>query len=227
MGRGSLCLLFFALLFLLVSLGLTLASIVTDYWYTADATSATNQTVQNVFSYHFGMWRKCYTYNIPDSVPDERRAGMCGYTYQDLIPVREDTRTFEQKRYLHLERSWLGCMLACAAVQVFSVLTLICGLWPADCKSIKKSSLYLVSAILSLIAGMCGIASGICFIALRDHDIYSRMIYPSQVTYSYGWSFALGWGGTGLCLLEGFIFLCLLRKDYDDVNETRKYNSFG
>ncbi|XP_060076494.1 transmembrane protein 178B-like [Ylistrum balloti] len=227
MGRGSLCLLFFALFFMLVSLGLTLASIVTDFWYTVDATAATNRTVQTIFSYNFGMWRKCYTYSIPDSVPVDRRTGMCGYTYQDLIPVREDTRTFEEKRYLHLERSWLGCMMACAAVQVFGVLTLICGLWPADCKSLKKSSLYLVSAILCLIAGMCGIASGICFIALRDIDIFTHVIYPSHVTYSYGWSFALGWGGTGLCILEGFIFLCLLRSDYININETRKYNSFG
>lgn len=227
MGRGTLSLLFFALVFLLMSMGLTLTSIVSDFWYTADASKATNQTVKQVFSYNFGMWRKCYTYGIPASIPDDLRVGTCGYTYQELVPATEETRTFEEKRYLNLERSWVGCMLASAVIQVVCVLTLICGLWPADCKSFRKPTLYLLAAILCLLAGVGGIASGTIFIALRDKDIYSNPIYPANVTHTYSWSFGMAWGGAGLCLLQGFIFLCLLRKDYDDANETKKYSSFG
>lgn len=72
---------------------------------------------------------------------------------------------------------------------------------------------------------MAAIASGICFIALRDLDHSTRNAYPTNVETSYDWSFILGWVGTGLCLLEGFIFLGLLRMDYDDVAETGRYQT--
>lgn len=77
-----------------------------------------------------------------------------------------------------------------------------------------------------LIPAMCGIASGIVFIAMRDMDATTRNIYPANTTYSYGYSFMLSWIGTGLCIVEGFFFLCLLKMDYNDVKESGKYNSF-
>jgi len=55
--------------------------------------------------------------------------------------------------------------------------------------------------------GMAGVASGICFIALRDKDSQSLRIYPDHVTYQYGLSFILAWVGAGLCIVEGFLFL--------------------
>lgn len=72
---------------------------------------------------------------------------------------------------------------------------------------------------------MAGIASGICFIALRDLDHTTRSVFPEGTTTKYAWSFILGWVGTGLCLLEGFIFLALLRMDYDDVADSGRYQT--
>ena len=72
---------------------------------------------------------------------------------------------------------------------------------------------------------MAGIASGICFIAMRDIDETSREIYPDDVNRSYAWSFMLAWAGTGIVLLQGFVFLCLLRMDYDDVAESNNYKT--
>ncbi|KAK3089804.1 hypothetical protein FSP39_006662 [Pinctada imbricata] len=226
MGKGQLCLLFLVLFMILISLALTLVAIVTDYWYTVDVdeTKVTNVTVVNSFTYSFGMWRKCYDV-VPDDVPVDRRVNKCAYTYQDLIPARDPTSAAD-KRYLHLERSWVGCLIASAAVQIFAILTLICGLWPADCNPFKRAKLYLVASILCLLAGMCGIASGICFIALRDMDANSREIYPSHTSTKYNYSFMLAWIGNGFCILEGFVFLCLLKMDYNDINESGKYNTF-
>lgn len=64
MGRGQLCLLFLVLCMILISLGLILTSIVTDYWYNVQ-NSNSNTTVANTYSYSFGMWRKCYTKDVP------------------------------------------------------------------------------------------------------------------------------------------------------------------
>lgn len=52
-----------------------------------------------------------------------------------------------------LERAWVGCAIASAGIQIFAILTMICGLWPADCANAKRSTLYLVTSILCLIAG--------------------------------------------------------------------------
>lgn len=72
---------------------------------------------------------------------------------------------------------------------------------------------------------MAAISSGICFIALRDLDKTSRAIYPVNVELRYDWSFIIGWVATGLCLLEGFVFLALLRMDYEDVAESGRYHT--
>ena len=74
-------------------------------------------------------------------------------------------------------------------------------------------------------SAMAGIASGICFIALRDLDHNSRNTYPDGVDTEYQWSFMLGWAGTGLCMIEGFLFLAVLRMDYDDVAESGRYTT--
>lgn len=226
MGKGQLCLLFLVLFLILASLALMLTGIVTDYWYRVDASGSSNTTVKERFTYHFGMWRKCYTYSIPPEIPIDRRAGRCVYTYQDLFPRTMATFSASDERYLHLERSWIACLIAGAAIQVFAILTLICGLWPADCKSVKRSSLYLSASILCLFGAMCGITSGIIFIAMRDMDGTSRNFYPANTTHQYGWSFMLSWIGTGLCVIQGFFFLCLLKMDYNDINESGKYNTF-
>lgn len=79
---------------------------------------------------------------------------------------------------------------------------------------------------LSEFSAMAGITSGICFIALRDMDSSSRSIYPNNTTVLYDYSFMLEWASNALCILEGFVFLCLLKMDYNDINESGKYNSF-
>lgn len=70
---------------------------------------------------------------------------------------------------------------------------------------------------------MCGIVSGISFIALRDIDRKDRAMYPDGVSSQYGWSFMVTWISSGLNLVDSFILLCLLRTVYDDVNEGNKY----
>ena len=44
-------------------------------------------------------------------------------------------------------------MITAGALQLFTVIVLIFGLWPGDCKAVKRSSLYLIAAIMSLIGG--------------------------------------------------------------------------
>ena len=65
MSSCHMCCLFTVLLFILVSLGLIVTSIVTDFWYSADGNDSPNATVRRDFTYHFGMWRKCYENGIP------------------------------------------------------------------------------------------------------------------------------------------------------------------
>ena len=88
---------------------------------------------------------------------------------------------------------------------------------------VQKLNIFL--SYLFLLIAMAAIASGICFIALRDLDKTSRAIYPLMVVTKYTWSFIIGWVATGLCLLEGFVFLCLLRMDYEDVGESGRYHT--
>lgn len=67
MGKCHLCLLFTVLFLILVSLGLLVTSIVTDFWYEVDGTKSSNSTIQRDYSYTMGMWRKCYKNGIPFS----------------------------------------------------------------------------------------------------------------------------------------------------------------
>ena len=75
MSSCHMCCLFTVLLFILVSLGLIVTSIVTDFWYSADGNDSQNATVRRDFTYHFGMWRKCYENGIP----------TCKYLFQANI----------------------------------------------------------------------------------------------------------------------------------------------
>lgn len=224
MSSCHMCALFTALLLLLVSIGLIVTSVVTDFWYKA-SNDSNNATVKRDFNYHFGMWRKCYENGIPTFEPAENRQGDCVFTYKDMVKRAEDNMPWEDYRYLSLERSWVALMITAGGLELFTIIVLIFGLWPGDCKAIRRSSIYLIAAVMSLLGAMAAIASGICFIALRDIDETSRKIYPNEVDRDYSWSFILAWVGTGLVLIQGFIFLCLLRMDYDDVGETNQYKS--
>ncbi|KAL3877248.1 hypothetical protein ACJMK2_034981 [Sinanodonta woodiana] len=228
-GRCHMCLLFLALFLILVSLALIVTCVVTDFWYEADGTAKeiVNDTIKRNFSYRFGMWRKCYTQGVPIEVAPEDRQGDCQFTYKHFIKREESAMSYADWKYLNLERSWVGLLISSAAIQLFTVLALICGLWPGDCNPIKKVTLYVIAAVFSLLAAMCGIAGCICFIALRDIDITSNNIYPDKVTHRYSWSFMLAWIGTGLCIVEGFLFICLLRMDYDDVGESNKHKIYS
>lgn len=65
MGRCHLCLLFSALFLILVSLGLIVTSITTDFWYEVDGGASPDPVVKRNFSYSIGMWRRCYKRGIP------------------------------------------------------------------------------------------------------------------------------------------------------------------
>lgn len=51
-----------------------------------------------------------------------------------------------------LERSWVALMITAGGLQLFTVITLILGLWPGDCRTLKRSTLYLIAAIFTLLA---------------------------------------------------------------------------
>ncbi|VDI22243.1 Hypothetical predicted protein [Mytilus galloprovincialis] len=223
MGK-HMCAIAVSVFFMISALALTLISIYFDYWYEVDAVNNSNTTIKNTFSYRYGMWRKCYLYEVP-SAEERVRYEKCVYTYEDLIP-RKDPEDSDGIRYLHLERSWVGLLITCGAIQIFAVLTMICGLWPCR-KNPKRSSIYLASAILFLFAAMAGVASNVCFMALRDLDENKNYIYPAKTEIKYDWTFMTSWIGTGLCFILAFMYICLLCVDYDDVNETGKYSTFS
>ena len=78
MSSCHMCCLFTVLLFILVSLGLIVTSIVTDFWYSVDGNDSPNATVRRDFTYHFGMWRKCYENGIPTCKYLFGPSPMCG-----------------------------------------------------------------------------------------------------------------------------------------------------
>lgn len=73
---------------------------------------------------------------------------------------------------------------------------------------------------------MCGIISGICFIVLCDFDFFFRNIYFNGIMILYDFLFMMEWVFNFFCILEGFIFLCFLKMDYNDITEIGKYNFF-
>lgn len=78
-----------------------------------------------------------------------------------------------------------------------------------------------------IISAMAGVASNVCFMALRDLDENKNYIYPAKTEIKYDWTFMTSWVGTGLCFILAFMYICLLCVDYDDVNETGKYSTFS
>ena len=81
---------------------------------------------------------------------------------------------------------------------------------------------------------MCGIASGICFIAVRDLDnttFRTRAVMPPAVpeyaSQTFDWSFMLHWIATGLCFVDSFLLLCLLKNSYECVNEEAKFSPYN
>lgn len=218
------CVIGFSVFFMMAALALTLISIYFDYWYEVDASGSSNVTVRYEFSYRYGMWRKCYLNKVPSN-ETKIRYGQCVYTYEDLVP-KDPPETTDEIRYLHLERSWVGCLIACGGIQIFAVLSMICGLWPCRTNP-KRSKIYLVTAILFLLAAMAGVASNVCFMALRDLDQNKYYIYPQDTKIKYDWTFMTSWIGTGLCFILAFMYICLMCIDYDDINETGKYSTFS
>ncbi|XP_050392053.1 uncharacterized protein LOC126810812 [Patella vulgata] len=210
------------LFMILASLALTLVGILTDNWYSVSTEDKSNTTFESKWNYHYGMWKRCYN-TLPNELKESMKTGDCVYIYKDLIKRNEHDLSYDDRLHLHLSRSYVAFAIVCGAVQLSTLLTLICGVWPAKCKLIKRSRLYLSSALMLLLATMCGIVSGICFIALRDSDADINKIYPLGVAVNYGWSFMIHWIATGLCLVESFILLCLLKESYDDVAEKFSY----
>ncbi|XP_046584691.1 transmembrane protein 178A-like [Haliotis rubra] len=213
--------LIFVLFLLLAALTLTLIGVLTEYWYYVEADSNLNETMQQHWNYNYGLWKKCYT-DIPRDIV-KNKVGSCVTIYQDLIKRDESSLDKDGQVYMHLSRSVVGFAIAMGAVQLAAVFTLICGNWPGNCKTIRKGKLYLSASLILLFATMCGIVSGISFIALRDLDRKDRGMYPYGVSSQYGWSFMVTWISAGLNIVDSFILLCLLRTVYDDVNEGKKY----
>ena len=62
------CAIAVSVFFMISALALTLISIYFDYWYEVDAVNNSNTTIKNTFSYRYGMWRKCYLYEVPSGM---------------------------------------------------------------------------------------------------------------------------------------------------------------
>ncbi|XP_052262732.1 epithelial membrane protein 2-like [Dreissena polymorpha] len=226
LGKYHLGLLFTVLCLILASLALIVTSITTDFWFKVSADDYATPEVKRNFSYSVGMWRRCYNKEMPLGVKAEDRAGDCVYTYKDLTRRAEDNMSSGEYRYLSLERSWVALMITAGGLQLFTIITLILGLWPMEsAKAVKRSTLYLIAAIMTLFATMAAMASGICFIGMQELNKTSRALYPDSVSKKYDWSFILGWVATGLCFIEGCMFLLLLKKDHEDIRESGKYST--
>ncbi|ESO87432.1 hypothetical protein LOTGIDRAFT_235099 [Lottia gigantea] len=225
MGNKFVCL-GVVLFMILASLTLNLVAILTDHWYNVQADSLGNSTFQSKWTYHYGIWKKCYE-SLPSDTPVVKERvgsnGNCIFIYEDMIQSHEDTLPYDDQLYLHLTRCFVAFAILCGGIQLFTILTLICGVWPADCHNIKRSKIYLGAALMLLLATICGSVSGICFIALRDLDVDPQNLYPQGVASNYDWSFMIHWISTGMCIVESCILLCLLKESYDDVAEKFSY----
>lgn len=82
------------------------------------------------------------------------------------------------------------------------------------------------SHIIILFSAMAGVASNVCFMALRDLDENKYHMYPANTNIEYLWTFMTSWIATGLLFILAFLYICLLCVDYDDVNESGKYSTF-
>lgn len=69
---------------------------------------------------------------------------------------------------------------------------------------------------------MAGVAGGVCFIAAREVEDKELLKYSGLIT-KYGWSFMLEWISSGLCLVNGFLILCLIKFTYQKVKNQDNY----
>ena len=90
------------------------------------------------------------------------------------------------------------------------------------------------SSFFLLSPAMCGITSGICFIAVRDLDnttFRTRAVIPPAVpeyaSQSFHWSFMLHWIATGLAFVDSCLLLCLLKNSYERVNDNSKFSPYN
>ncbi|KAL8569242.1 hypothetical protein ACOMHN_047929 [Nucella lapillus] len=251
---GQTCILVCVVVGVVISLGLNLTALLTDHWYSAETPDNIDPVAKTMYNFHYGLWRLCYDENLPDYVAQDNRYekdGSCAYIYKQLIERNEDDLVYNSRLRLHLSRTVLGCSIASGAAILASLISLLCGLCRlCAAQSDKRPCVYLSASLLLLLATVSGIASGICFIALRDLDnttarpssssssSYSSSssssvmplppALPEYVSQDYSWSFMLHWIGTGLALVESFLLLCLLRNSYEFVGEdTKSWSRFS
>ncbi|XP_076458421.1 uncharacterized protein LOC143292117 [Babylonia areolata] len=239
-----LCKLGIVFFLMLVSLTLTLLALLTDNWYRVHTDPNVDPEVRRRYNFHFGLWRQCYDRMPADIATDSRytkEGSSCVFIYQQLVKKQEDSLDKDSQLRLHLSRTVLGCSIAAAAMTLFSVLTLICGVWPSGRhhQLNRRGCVYLSTALLLLCATMCGIASGVSFIAVRDldntvlrrHDLVpSSMLLlppavPAYASQAYDWSFMSHWVGTALVFLDSLLLMCMLRTTYQFVEEGSKLHA--
>lgn len=235
---AQVCALVFINLVLVLAIAGTLVALLTDNWYRVD-TYSTDVTSRQTYNFHYGLWRLCYDEIPPNVANSERfkRNGDCIFIHEELIQRDEENMDYGRRLRLHLSRTVVGCSIAAAAIQLGVLVSLVCGVWPGGCDPVKRPCLYLSTSLLLMLATMSGMASGICFIALRDLDnttfTDSKFKDPSlfpppppgDANQNYHWSFMIHWIATGLALVDSFVLLCLLRNSYETVNEKfKQYN---
>ncbi|XP_025108935.1 uncharacterized protein LOC112573108 [Pomacea canaliculata] len=194
---GHFCMLVVVLLLLVAALVLMLVSILTDWWYRVDTQGNYSSTITQNYNFHYGFWRLCYN-TVPDDLTADQRArldGSCLTIYQQLIEKNEGDLDYDLRLRLHLSRTVVGCAIAAVGVAVGAALSLLCAVWPGRCDPVPRPPFYLTMSLFVLLASMCGIASGISFIALRDLDattFRSRLVtpptWPAFSKGSYEWS---------------------------------------
>lgn len=211
-----------SMLVLVVSLALTIAAILTDYWFLVEAGPSATEEDKQRNNFNFGFWKKCYD-DMPAGLPDGEHPSAtagCVTIYERLTGTGANK---DQELVIQLTRSYIGLSITSAAVQLATVLILLCGSWPGDCRKLAKPGLYITATFVLLLATMSGVAAGICFISARDVERTDLALYTDMTT-DYGWSFMLHWIATGLCFLDGFLILFMLRFSYEEVNS--KFKSF-
>ena len=73
---------------------------------------------------------------------------------------------------------------------------------------------------------LCGIASGICFIAARELETTELGMY-SRLSTEYSWSFYMHWGATVICVIANFVMGCLVKHAPDDIESAKYYYYAG
>ncbi|RUS79593.1 hypothetical protein EGW08_012641 [Elysia chlorotica] len=207
------------LLILVTSLAATIVAILTDHWYLVETEGVVSEIQKRENTYSFGLWRRCYDNQPPSLSPNGQltnRGRDCMAIYKDLIPKSESNMTSDQELVMNLSRSYICLALGSAAAILATIITLLCGAWPADCKQWRKVSLYACALAVQVVAILSSIASGVCFIAARDVETDDLHLYRGLDT-EYGWSFMVHWVGAGLNVIAGFILICMMRWTHEDV----------